>query len=195
MIEYAKELSKKEKIDSILVCMKSINKVERCPQVVALLESMVKNLVTAKYVTLWIYDKRRDILCKKVDDEEITSVKDRGLLGQAYLEKKAFFSNEVRHNNTYEPAVDNIDDLPIKDIIFLPVLDNSDKVKYIFQAMTSTSNIQQFVQSDVETLNMVTDYMHNIDLTSCCYEEIEEATEEEKKKEEDLLDKILNIFR
>jgi len=195
MIEYTKELSKKEKIDSILDCMKNINKVENCTQVVTLLESLVKNLVTAKYIALWIYDDRRDLLCRKVDHQEVTSVKDRGLLGRAFNEKKAFFVNSVIQSNEYQAAIDNIDDLSIKDMIFLPILDNNDKTKFVFQAMTSTSNIQQFVKSDVETLNMLIDYIHNLDLRSCCYDEIQEPNEEEQKKEEDILDKIMNIFR
>jgi len=49
MIEYVKELSKKEKYDNILECMKSIKKVENCVQIVTLLESLISNLVTAKY--------------------------------------------------------------------------------------------------------------------------------------------------
>ncbi|MEA2027979.1 MAG: GAF domain-containing protein [Campylobacterota bacterium] len=196
MIEYKKELSKKEKIDNILKCMKSIVDVEKCTQIVTLLESLVKSLVTAKYVMLWIYDPDRDILCRKVDEQEITTVKDRGLLGRAFAEKKAFFTNDVVHSSEYQSSVDNIDDQPIKDIIFLPILDNNDKVKFVFQAMTATNNIQQFVQSDVDTLNMLIDYIHNIELISCCRDEIEEEpTPEEKKEEEDILNKILNFFK
>jgi len=195
MVEYTKELSKKEKFDSILECMKNITKVENCTQVVALLESLVKSLVTAKYIILWIYDEERELLCKKLDGEETTSVTDKGLLGRAFREKKAFFANEIGHDNEFVSAVDNIDDLDIKDIIFLPVLDNDDKIKFIFQAMTSRHNIQQFVQSDVETLNTLIDYIHNIDLRSCCHNEVEKPTQEEKKEEEDILDKILSIFK
>lgn len=194
MVEYTKELSKKEKFDSILECMKNINKVENCQQMVILLESLVKNLVTAKYIILWIYDHKRKLLCTKIDNEEHTSITDRGLLGKAFREKKAFFANEISRNSDYLAATDNIFDDPIKDIIFLPILDKKDNIKFIFQAMTSKHNIQQFVQSDVDTLNTLIEYIHNIDLESCCRDDLASATQEDKTKEEDILDKIINIF-
>ncbi|MBN2823784.1 MAG: GAF domain-containing protein [Campylobacterales bacterium] len=195
MIEYVKELSKKEKYDNILECMKSINKVENCTQVATLLETLINSLVTAKYSKIWIYDKNRDLLCRQVEGEIITSVKDRGLLGQAFTEKRAFFVNDVTHKEGYQAAIDNIDDLPVKDMILYPILDSDDRVKYIFQAMTGSNNLQQFVKSDVETLTMLSDYMHNIDLSDCCQNNQEAVTPEEEKKEQDILSKIFSIFK
>ncbi len=195
MIEYVKELSKKEKYDNILECMKSIKKVENCVQIVTLLESLISNLVTAKYSILWIYDSKRDLLCRQVEGQIITSIKDRGVLGRAFSEKKAFFINDVTHKSDYEAAVDNMDDLPIKDMIVSPILDKDDKVKYIFQAMTGCNNLQQFVKSDVETLIMFSDYMHNIDLSECCKEKINTITSQEPQKEQDILSKIFSIFK
>jgi len=196
MIEYVKELSKKEKYDNILECMKSIKKVENCVQIAALLESLIGSLVTAKYSILWIYDKKRDLLCRQIEGKIVTSVKDRGVLGRAFSEKKAFFINDVTHKSEYQAAIDNMDDLPIKDMILSPILDNEDRVKYIFQAMTSSNNLQQFVKSDVETLVMFNDYMHNIDLSDCCKERVDKIiTPQESQKEQDILSKIFGLFK
>jgi len=101
----------------------------------------------------------------------------------------------VTHKSDYEAAVDNMDDLPIKDMIVSPILDKDDKVKYIFQAMTGCNNLQQFVKSDVETLIMFSDYMHNIDLSECCKEKINTITSQEPQKEQDILSKIFSIFK
>jgi transcriptional regulator with GAF, ATPase, and Fis domain len=196
LIEYVKELSKKEKYDNILECMKSIKKVENCVQTVTLLESLISSLVTAKYSIMWIYNRKRDLLCRQVEGQIITSVKDRGVLGRAFSTKKAFFINDVTHKSEYQATIDNIDVLPIKDMILLPILDNEDKVKYIFQAMTSCNNLQQFAKSDVETLIMLSEYMHNIDLSSCCKERVDKITPpKEAQKEQDILSKIFGLFK
>ncbi|SHO81605.1 hypothetical protein MNB_SV-15-152 [hydrothermal vent metagenome] len=192
-MEYQKELSNKEKYTYILECVKNINRVNSCQEIVSLLESLAKTLVTAKYAKLWVVEDNQ--LCRLQNDKIINIPKNRGIMAKAIDTGEIFYVNGVLRNKNYEADIDNFDKLDIKDIIYFPLKNIDGDIKFIIQAMTSVYTIQQFTKNDIESLKMMIEYVHHLELSNCCNEEIDKKEEIDKERHEDLIDKLLSFLK
>ena len=191
-MEYQKELSNKEKSTYILECIKNINKVNSCQQIIVLLESLSKTLVTAKYSKLWIANGEQ--LCSYQNDYIVYISQNKGLISKAFKNKEIFYINDATREVLYKEEIDNINKLKIKDIIYLPIKNQDGDIKFIIQIMTSIHNIQQFTKNDIDTLQIMYEYIHNIDLCNCCEDNIENKLTT-TKEQKDIIGKVLSFFK
>jgi len=191
MVSFKKQLTAKEKSDAILSSIKTLNNESNNKNIIHIIEELVKALLTASYARLWILNKDKSVLYSKTIDEleDIEIPIYQGLLGKMARSSEPFFINDVTNSQDYIKSSDNFEENSIKDMILMPIIKETNVI-YVVQAMTSTSDIQQFTNSDIQTFKMITPYIQSLDLSSA--QKIEEDIKINHNNDKSILEETIN---
>jgi len=158
---FKKELPRDQLLAIVLSYLKKIDKENSKIEVVRLLETMTAEIVTAESCRLWLVDHEKKLFYSDVftDNKHIEIPWGKGLLSKGLKEVNAFYVNRVKEDKHYDASIDNIGDHAIKDIIILPVTNETGKVLFIFEAATAKRDLQQFTDNDLDTLRSILPYL------------------------------------
>ncbi len=158
---FKKELPRDKLLSIVLSYLKKIDKEHSKIKITKLLETMTAEIVTAETCRLWIVDHEKKTFFSETfpDDKRVEIPWGKGLLSKGLKEANAFYVNRVKEDKHYDASIDNIGDHAIKDIIILPVTDDTKKVLFIFEAATAKRDLQQFTENDLDTLHSILPYL------------------------------------
>ena len=203
MVSFKKQLTAKEKSDTILSFIKTLNNESNNRNMIHIIEELVKALLTASYARLWILDKEKSILYSKTinESEDIEIPIYQGLLGKVARREEPFYINDIESNSEYIKSIDNFEENNLKDMILMPIIKDKDVI-YVIQAMTSKYDIQQFTDNDLQTFKMIIPYIQsiNLDSTQKTEDEIKSDTKDKYQNLEETIDggilsKVFTLFK
>ncbi len=205
MVSFKKQLTAKEKSDAILSSIKILNTESNNRNIIYIIEKLVKALLTASYARLWILNKEKSVLYSRTIDEleDIEIPIYQGLLGKTARSTEPFYVNDIKSSKSeYIKSSDNFEENNIKDMILIPIIKDKDVI-CVIQAMTSTYDIQQFTDNDLQTFKMLIPYIQSIDLysTQKIEEEIKADNKDERKNNSEetidnsILSKVFDFFK
>jgi len=159
-----------------------------------LLEKMCSELLTAEYVTLWRVNNKK-LFSKSLDKgSEVVLTKSQGLLYKSLKNNESSIHNLLSSDKAYDKTNDNIKDLPFKDMLVFPILDEQDETIAILQACTHSNDLQQFTQNDLNVIESVSIFLAKV-LVSIENDSLELGNRKEEKfveKSEKIVQKLQN---
>jgi len=154
---YKKELSHAELLDVVLDYLHRIGKVAEETEVIRLIEALSCHVVSAEWATLWMHDGERGRFRSEtaVEGKRVEVDPKKGLLGRCYTEKQPFYVHLAEEDERFDAEVDNVENVPKKDMLFLPLFEKGDRVIAVLQVANARDDLQQFTHSDLAVLGVV----------------------------------------
>lgn len=161
---FKKELTREKLLAITLAYLKQIEKAAARLERMELLEKMVAEIVTAERARLWLAGPEG----KRLRNETISPGKTvetdgkKGLLGKGTAAGKALFFNTAYEHKAFDPAVDNIEALELKDLLLFPVADEDGTLLFVIEAATTRHELQQFTDNDTLALDSIAAHLREL---------------------------------
>jgi len=152
---FRKELTREQLLDTVMRHMRKIEDERDKSAIISLIETMVAEMVTAERCTLWTVDHEKQAFAAL---PSVVLPWGKGLLTKGLQEAKPFFVNTVEESPLYDPAIDNIADDAVKDILVYPVTGSEDEVLFLLEVAIFKHDLQQFTQNDLDILYTLHDH-------------------------------------
>jgi len=116
--------------------------------VISLLESMLNDILTSHYCTLWNVEENRVI----AHSRDYSFLPKKGILFQCLQEHEAKIYNTLEFIDSYDKESDNDQNNDVKDMLLFPIVNAQKKCIGIVQAATKKGDLQQFTNSDLSVV-------------------------------------------
>ena len=158
-----KELSREELLHLVLKNLRQIESTQEKGLIVQHIETLCKTSVAGEWATLWFLDENKKFYTETLhQDKQINISVDKGILGRCYREKSSSFSRLVIENPEFDPTIDNCTNLPLKDMMIVPITDEHQNIIALLQVANHQKDIQQFTDSDFHTLDIIIKHIEKI---------------------------------
>lgn len=141
--------------------MDAFKKIEKQEELLKELEYIAANVSSATDAKIWLYDSQTKQLTSRVPNERIDTTMGQSIILEAVKLKLPLLINRISDHKLYAQAVDNTLQKPIKDILIYPILDTSDELVAVIQAIITEGNFYQFIKDDLENLRGFTNFFLN----------------------------------
>jgi signal transduction histidine kinase/ActR/RegA family two-component response regulator len=161
---FKKELPRAELVDVVLNYMHKISNEPNRVEIIKLMEMMSREVVTAEWARLWLKDEKKPLMYSESfeTDKRMEIPMDKGLIGQCFSTIKPCFALLADEHEYYDPSVDNIENVPKKDILAIPVVDKKNEVVALLHVANSKDDLQQFTASDLDALSVIAKFTSNM---------------------------------
>ncbi len=119
---------------------------------VAKLEKLLDDISSSSISIIWFVKDDKLISYTYGYELELKSVK--GLMSEAIRFKLPILANNIISNKRYNSNIDNMLDVPVKDIIMYPIMDNQDNIVAIMQSIITNDHFHQFIKEDISKLEL-----------------------------------------
>ena len=160
----------------------------------SIFENLIISVLDSEFASIWFYDEESEKLLREKSTglKEISLTQKEGLLYKCLTTKKHGIYNYLTSEKDYVVSVDNPDEVKIKSIIMLPLVDNRKSIG-IITAYSSVKKIKVFTEDDLELLKEIASYI--ITVRHKIYPQEEKAKkyhkkEPSKRSEVEIIDKI-----
>jgi len=141
--------------------MDALKKIENQEELLKELEYIAANVSSATDAKIWLYDSQTKHLTSRVPNERIDTTQGQSIILEVVKLKLPLLINRIGDHKLYSQAIDNTLQKPIKDILVYPILDTSDELVGMVQAIITEGNFYQFIKDDLENLRGFTDFFLN----------------------------------
>ncbi len=170
-----------------------------------IIEKLIIDFTDSEFATLFLFDKKSQLLSTKRDDDVPFSVADtKSMLGEAFLTKTPSFYNHILSEKNYLPEIDNPTNLKLKSQIIVPILDDDNLIGIVKTArsiryskvysrheMELVSSLSPFMVKMIKILSShkKSDYVSQIDTSK-----INQQIRETEKKDNIEVSKAMLLF-
>ena len=170
-----------------------------------IIEKLIIDCTDSEFATLFLFDKKSQLLSTKRDDDVPFSVADtKSMLGEAFLTKTPSFYNHILSEKNYLPEIDNPTNLKLKSQIIVPILDDDNLIGIVKTArsiryskvysrheMELVSSLSPFMVKMIKILSShkKSDYVSQIDTSK-----INQQIRETEKKDNIEVSKAMLLF-
>lgn len=147
------------------------------------LAKMGRDIVFAERCSIWLCDKRNDILYTKIaqDTLPISMHIDSGIVGTVVAQNKPVISNHVQEDINFNRTIDEQTGYMTKNMMVIPIKNQTVEVLGAIQVMNKKDN-QAFTEEDLQNLTVATSYVAENIKAILLREEKLKAIEENKLK-------------
>jgi len=162
MRKLKKELTKDELLSLVLNTVDQINNSDDNIYIIKKIEKMAIEAFSADWAILWLKGLKKNNLYSLTTNEghktEIPT--NMGLIGRTFNMGQSVVIKQVMYENAYNDSVDNILNIPQKDIIFYPIFShNKDVIIALLQISNHKKDLTQFRVKDLEKLDILEKYI------------------------------------
>jgi len=150
-----KDLSKEEVKKIFLSYKKNIEKSSSLKDIISLYENIIKEITSQRHVfILSVNTKESNIKVTTLDIDIPIGSEIDGILFKCYETKISHIVTHARRNSIYRQKVDNFIDAKIKDILLVPIFDNSEdkNIISIIWVATEYKSEDEFTHKDINYL-------------------------------------------
>ncbi len=152
-IDIKKELTEEEFKDIIIVCEQKFEKIKEIKKIALGCEEKTKEITPAKeaYVLL-VKPESQEFEIVTLDKTIPINIKKESVLSECYKTKQPLLLNDATRSFLYHKKIDNFLDLDIKDLLLIPIVDDSSEknvLAIIWVAITNGS-WNQYTQKDID---------------------------------------------
>ena len=161
-IDIKKELTEEEFKEIITGCENNFDHISDIKSIILGCEEKTKDIIPAKEVHILLpkpENKEYEIVTLQ---KRIPMHLDRGgLVAECYQTKQALIVNDVTQSFLYKEKYDNFLKLDVKDLLVLPVLDDSEQknILAILWAVIPKGSLNQYTQRDLEYMTRFSIYI------------------------------------
>ena len=116
------------------------------------LEKLLANISSSTISIIWFLEDDKFISYTYGYELEIKDI--TGLMSEAIRFKLPILANSITNNKKYDSRIDNMLDVPIKDMIMYPIIDTQDNIVAIMQSIITNDNFHQFMKADISKLEL-----------------------------------------
>lgn len=143
------------------------------------LSDMARELIDADRCTLWLYDEEKHKFWTKIAHgikDKLEMSADKGIIGLALKEKKAFIVDNPYSHPHFSQEVDEKTGYKTENIMVVPIKNMQRDVIGVYQTINKKDG--SFTDYDINYLKLVATYSAEIIETAYLYKEIEETQKE-----------------
>ena len=160
---FKKELPREELLTLVLEALRQIENESDKGAIVRQIEDLCTKAVTGEWATLWLLGDAEQFYTDTLDTKKKIDISvDKGLLGKCYKERKPCFTHLAVENPDFDITVDNCANLPLKDIMVIPIVRNDQDIIALLQVANHQTDIQQFTSNDLNTLDIIGQHIKKI---------------------------------
>jgi len=143
------EFLSKNDVESVLNEFRHLDDIS---QGIRKLEKLLANISSSTISIIWFLEDTKLISYTYGYELDITKV--GGLISEAIKFKLPILANSIKNNKKYDSFTDNMLDVPIKDMIMYPILDDKNNIIAIMQTIITNDHFHQFVKEDIANLEL-----------------------------------------
>jgi HD-GYP domain-containing protein (c-di-GMP phosphodiesterase class II) len=167
-------------LHTIFKAIAKISNEQDIERLLARLADLGRDLVSADRCTVWMLDKKNDLLWTRVshglDRAEIPS--NRGICGYVISSGEAVVICDPYNDSRFEKEFDKVTGYRTKGILALPIKDSDGEIIGVFQAINKMSGTGEFSEEDKERLLLAAVYTGREIEASMLQEELENTQKE-----------------
>ncbi len=129
----------------------------------SLIEEFVNSIVGSQYSAIWLYDGNTASLRRQRDNAIAPLNTKKGLLYRCFTSKEAVLYNNLSTERRYNKLVDNYDNIDMKSVMMIPLIDNQ-KFIGILMSYLSAESSKIFKPDDMENIQNIVPFV--LDLIS-----------------------------
>ncbi|MBN2825992.1 MAG: response regulator [Campylobacterales bacterium] len=138
-----------------------LKKIETEEELLKELEYIASNVSSATDAKIWLYDSNEQQLVSKVLGKTIELKNQESIILEVVKLKLPLLVNRVNEHKLYHPEIDNTMQKPIKDILVYPILNTTNQLVAVIQAIITEGNFYQFIKDDQENIKNFTSFFLN----------------------------------
>jgi signal transduction histidine kinase len=144
----------------------AVNKIQELDdnlEINKIVEDLIVSVCGAEYASIWIYDKKRGNLFRERGDGTARGIPinvKKGLLYRCFLTKKEFVYNHVITHDGYDALIDNPDDIKLKSIMMMPLIDRGELIGIVTASIT-VDNFTNFNYENFEIFKAISPFIIN----------------------------------
>ncbi len=136
-------------------CESFISEHEKIEDSILFCKARIKDIVPANNVEILIPSSSSDEIVLSAFDQKFTikaNIQEDSSILQAYKSKQPLIINDVSRSFLYNPEFDNFNDLPVKNLLLIPIVDKGEgkSVLAILCAVMTKGNFNLYTQKDLD---------------------------------------------
>ncbi|NKQ40658.1 MAG: response regulator [Sulfurovum sp.] len=141
--------------------MDKISKTDDNNTIIKIITTMLMEFSDSDTVDIYSFDQAKQALSCKSCDQTLSMIDPKGIIGQAFLSKKSFYCNHVVSEKHYEASIDNPDNLKIKSLMVVPIVDH-DSLMGMICIYKSIRNNKPYREKDLDLISSINTFMVKI---------------------------------
>jgi HD-GYP domain-containing protein (c-di-GMP phosphodiesterase class II) len=177
--EINKKLEPEKPVQLIFKYISKLEKEKNIDNVLIVLSEMARELIESDRCTLWMYNEEKNIFWTKIAHgltETIEVPGDKGTIGLAKNENRAFIIQEPYKHASFNPDVDEKTGYETSNLMVVPIRNIHNEVIGVYQSINKKEG--EFSEYDLNFLKLVAGYSSEIIESALLYQEIEDTQKE-----------------